>query len=776
MRLLDVQKDAIESILNLLQSEKEIELVGKLGTGKRYILNSSEMSSYNIININNEKTLNSLDPIKNALFPFRDKLNRKQYKFNMGLSYSIFSIGISSRTDNELFKERNAIIKSIKKLVKCSIKRDNKLGVIIAIKKSECTYIINDAINQLKKIEKLHIIWMAEKASNKMPFVNVLPFSESKEKRQSILTNFGLDYEKSNNLNENEINFLFKISNNNINILKKAITGIQNNTINFKSEIDSEAIIKNILSEYNFNDVNNKNQIFLLLKFCARTLYPDDNATIPKLAFLMKQEINQTKVYIEQSKDLEILCENQCDVKFTLALLKNIFLSLSENDCIQIYNLFVDMIAKLQPSNYKLKYLYADKAKNENSLLFKIQYYMQEIRKNRAVNIDELIIDDNYKNILRGYRQMCLYMNNHEYDSVTDLTHTLDIQHPILICEFKILYVQALMKSLEDEKRNKALSLIQSIDANHYDGDLKYRIKMCHMTALVHVGEYKTAQNVYSELCQELVNEISKHHSDELTRNLNLLYRKNNMVYDYQSSEIFIAKSKEYFQSRFNDFTDYFFAIANALGIHLKNMHLDKAAEDIKDFETLQQNHMGKIFKREFIYHINKLVYQYFSDPSEKSAESVAKEYYKMINATQNMHGDQFLIANNYAAFTALSGDVQGAFKYLQSIEPTNLNDKEGIYIYKYKVNKAVFQYILDNSKKDELIAMLSEITFDENYPNWKVMNTELKLIINTMKNGNCKNMEDWLIQYYKQLPDNRPNNGYEQGLVITIVFNWDDD
>ncbi len=767
--LLDFQQHNADAIRFELLNNSAIQLPGNDGDGRMCTLDALN-DEYFVLTIENPNNDLTLMPLKNALYSIYDKLVNYSVEINLGVSIKSLFLGISF-SKNDICENENKFLKCIKKLQKLK-------PVIFAIKFCELNPAINFIIDNSLKMKKKNanrVIYLT-RSESELPAVKHIAMEKFKVastmSSRQILKTLGLYQDLCDVMTDDEVDFTVEISCNSIDNICKLINAMNGHKLSYNSQIDKDNIIVNLLNDC-FSDIIEKNTTEEILAFCSYS----ENFELSKhdIDFLIANNSNDIKSCIEKAVSKKLIRLSKNKIIILISLLKKIYRSQFEMRKGDIYNKLCEMIAEMYPSNYRQKTFYADYANDKSAHTYFAQYCMQCIRENGNIPIDEINKRTNfpYIDLISSYQTLNSNIFNRKYDDVVRYCDELTELPYVLDVEFKLLKCQALMKSLDNYHRALALNIVNAIDIESLDGNLKHRIQKFNVVSNIHLGNYQNAYLIYNGEMSDLHQKIDKHPSEELKNLYYSLLRKSNMVYNYQVAMNSMEKASDYFKSKSP--TSYYLALVNCLGIHLKNYKLEEAKKDIDNVNKLQDIYYTKQFPREYIFENNKLIYDYIIGADNFQIETEFRQIYKSLSTK---YADKFLIANNLAIFQALNGQEKEALMFLQNCKDeylSNNEDCEGIYNYKYLVNSSIMEYILDNNKRDTLKSKLNKITFDKSYPNGSIMLREVQYVVKNMSYP-CSTAKEWLMNYNSLLPQNRPRNGYELGFVLTILFSWDDD
>lgn len=771
MGLLDFQQENLNRIKKELILNSKNQIIGNVGDGRFYTLQYLK-ENYYIINIDNSKNEDTYIPIINGLEEFEKSSREIKVNFSLGLNFGIFSVGANIYSE-ERESQKKIILKAIQKL-------RSKKKILIIVRYGDLNSLTFKLLTQIDLKEKkiaffkfntVQIVYITSEQSQSRDFnkVNFSKLSSSRQSLKSILKEMDLNDAITEKLTQPEIEFIFRLVGNNLGCLKELIESMNSNKLSFADNTDRSNLVYSLINKHFKNDMQ-RDKINNLLVYCSFS--EDFLLSLNDLVFLLNDvNLNDLKNYIAYAKDNKLIIFINDKINVFIVLLKNIYKEQFDSQKGKIYDKLCSLISNLYPSNYRQKIIYAKLANDINLDIYLAQYYMQKIRE--CGECIELENNKNFKyyTLLSNYKTAYSYMLRKDYENIENLFSDLDFLPLCLSTEITLLISQAQTKSLNPVKRNNALIKLLSIDENKLDGNLAYRLACFKIVAYIHNGHYPEARECYEFLLKHLSDKIAKHPSEELQHLFYTLCRKNNMIFDFQSSLISIESATNYFNNRYDLPQDKYFALVNYFGIALRNMDLNRAKSALDDIKELRNSHCYRNFSREYIFENNEIIYKYLTDTPIKEV----KETFETLLKNLPESADKFLIANNCAVFTALSGDIEQAIAILRDIYKETLTDYEGVYLFRYTINNSIFEYIKDNKKAKLLQEDLNKLDLNINYPNRSYMLKERDLTVKAMETP-CANANDWLKCFNSLLKSYRPKNGYELGFAIIPLFHWSDD
>lgn len=330
---------------------------------------------------------------------------------------------------------------------------------------------------------------------------------------------------------------------------------------------------------------------------------------------------------------------------------------------------------------------------------------------------------------------------------------------------------------MDNIERNKALELLSYNEDNEaIDENLKFRLDIRKIAALIHVGKYKESLRICNNVIDRLLQMYSKTNSLEYMYYLNVIYRKYSYVCEYDLSIKFVEESVDFFKTHKKTYYKaYYISLNNLLSLYLINMDLRKAGNIKQEINDLILSKNNIKFPRTEIKENNYILYDYFSG---KITEQIALENFKKLYSETEGSADHVFFASNYAVFMMINNNLEEAKTILQKELDNVRDEQEGTYNYRITINLSVCEFLIDNGSREECIRYLENVKYNQEDPHYTVRHKELSGIIDLMKNiPDCNNASIWCKAYKDNV--STPFSyytTYQQGLIFTTLFDWDDD
>lgn len=766
--MLKYQYNNLNQLNRNLNDKKELVIVGPPNSGRKFVVEKwkESIGKSIIINLETPKTNRSYASLLYALNKL-DVRNTKTLKLTPSIPGNPIDITIE---EESLFELEEKINKTLKKILK-------KHVIIFLIDSSlynedDSYEFVESFKKNYKKKNKIYKIIISDKTIKDLSCIYFESISNSSEDKLDILKNLGLDPEIS--VSEKVVEFIFANISNNIKLLINIVNDFNTNKLDSEFEnhdINNQLnkLINGTLQTYKY-----KEQINDLLTICA---IANNYFSSIDLAYILDENEAIIKILLEFAQKHYLLENNDFKYKIIFSLVKKIYSNLDEISKNKIYISILNMYSNIYPSDYYNKYFFANLANHQDKKIYLMQYIFSKIRMNHDIAISdyENQLDSKEYNIVKIYNQAFGYINNKKYgESVSTLNTLIDLSGAVLY-EINILKSQCLIKNIDETDRQLALNYLE-YDANYVDENLMFRLDIRKIAAYIHVGKYKKAFNTCENVKNRLLRMCEKTKALEYEYYVNVIYRKYSYICVYDISINYIQKSVEFFRKyKKIYFKAYYISLTNLFSLYIVNMQLNKACEIKQEIEELMLSKNNINFSRQEILANNIILYNYFS--KEINLKDTIYEFNKLYNDTLNM-ADNILIASNYAVFLMLSNNYEQAKKILLNECKNVDNDLEGIYNYRIVINLSICEFLMENKNRDNCIQRLKTIKYNKEDPHYKVRNNELNNIINLMSNiESCNDAEKWCNEFKNNISKALNSyTTYEQGMIFTTLFNWDDD
>lgn len=774
--LLPYQKSNLEKLFSMTHKNTDLTIIGKKSSGRKYVIEQWSQSKENPLIIYLEPT--DLNCEYAALVSVLRKICRVEKQRivispNVGVTGKLLSFSISLSLNDE------SILKSEKIIKKCLRKLAHKFTLIIIIDNDlhitdQSVELIDAFIMQYKKKKPIYRFTLSTKQSSKNKYIFFESLSNSNLNKVEILQNLNLNPEIQ--LNDKVIEFIFQNISDNIGLLNNIIKDINNNNLDSSFEkFDAHNLTKALLDE-GFKDYEYSSLLIELLKIYAIS---HRYFQFIDLAFMMHQTEHVINILMNFALNHYLMEGQSQDYHIIFGLVKKVFSELDELSKHRIYINIANMFANIYPSDYYNKYIFAELAKNSEYGIYLIQYLMQKVRMNHSIDISDYKESLNEKEVLiiRTYNYAFGLIDCKKYDDCILKLDALRDLSGALLYEINILKSQCLVKRIDYMERNKALELLSyNRDNEAIDENLKFRLDIRKIAVLVHIGQYYNALKTCNDIIDRLLQMYSKTNSLEYMYYLNVIYRKYSYVCAYDVSLKFVEESVNFFKIHKKDYYKaYYIALNNLFSLYIINMDLMRAHNTKQEIDNLILSKNNIKFPRMEIRKNNYILYDYFSNKS--TIQNTMESFKKLYDETEGF-ADHIFLASNYAIFMMLNDNLEAAKSILLKELDNVKDEREGIYNYRITINLSVCEFLIDNNKRAECIQQLESIQYNQEDPHYKVRNTELIGVINLMKDiSQCNNANAWCKAYRNNVltPFNYYTT-YQQGLIFTTLFDWDDD
>lgn len=774
--LLPYQKCNIEKLNSVAKEHTNLTIVGKEHSGRKYVIEEWSKGIEHSLIIRLEKT--GLNCEYAALVSTLKRICRvERHRIvispTVGLTLSVYTLGISlSINDDSILKSEKIIKKCLKKLL-------NKYNLIFIIDLSlnitdESLELLEDFCTNYKGKNICYRFNLTTERISNNTCIYFDSMSTYKSDKIEILKSLNLN--PKINLDNNVINFIFSNISDNVELLINIISNINNENLDYTlADYDADNLIKTLLEE-SLKDYKYSSLLtYLLRMYTIKNYY---FKTID-LMFLLNQTEKTIKILQEFALHHFLIEGSPSNYQIIFGLVKKIYANADPISRQNMYMNIVSMFSTIYPSDYYNKYVFANLAQNSECNIYLMQYLFQEIRLNHNINISDYsdTLNDKESLIVETYNCALGLLNEKKYDKCITSLDALTELDGALLYEINILKSQCLIRKIDRSGRERALRGLSYNNTNTaLDENLKFRIDIRKIASYIHVGKYDDALNICAQVKERLIQMHRKTNAIEYEYYLNVIYRKYTYVSEYDLSVNELEKSVDFFRRyQRNYFKAFYIALNNLFSLYIIIMNLEKAKNTKDEIEKLKIYKNGVNFPRIEILKNNSILFEHFSQIITPKEGMIAFE--KLYYETEGL-ADHIFIASNYAVFMMLNDNLLKANAILnQEFEKTR-EDQEGIYNYRIAINLSICEFLIDNSKKAESLERLNNINYNREDPHYRVRNEELSSIINLMNTiTECNSANEWCAKY-KSLIHSALNiyTTYQQGLIFTTLFDWDDD
>lgn len=778
--LTECQSNNLYQLKEEAKKNNEFAIIGTKNSGRRYVIDywSKEIYPSIIIEL---KATNLNYPCASLIVALKEKLRelfqfkkkKIRLKANISFVYQIIELELS-KVDDDLFKAEETIEKCLKRIIKkysIIFVLDNTLNINDGSIKFINTFFEKHS-DKYKKRNALFKIVLSETIINNIS--NVFFKNISHDSIDSVLDNLGLNPQIR--LSSKVKQFIFANISNNIGLLVDIVNDFNNNNLDYNLEKYDINDKTNIILSESINKYKYANQLNDLLTICSISQHYFKTID---LAYILKENEEIINLYLQFATKHFLLEKNSSGYQIIFGLVKKVYESLDEIKKRRLYNNILLMFANIYPSDYYNKYLFSNLAGNKSCNIYLMQHIFKEIRLKHDINLDDyesILSKDEYK-IVETYNTAFGYVNLRRYSDCSKLLNSLNSLSGAILYEINILKSQCCIKEIDEIIRKKSLDYLDfSTTDSHIDENLKYRLNIRKIAAFIHVGNYNKAIKTCDIMKNHLLEKLSETKALEYEYYLNVIYRKYSYVSEYDLSINEVKKSVNFFRTHKKMYyKGFYIALTNLLSLYIINMQMSKAKVVKDEIENLKIEKNNIKFPRPEILKNNIILYNYFADyKGKKEIETDFKELYSKTSGL----ADNILIASNYAVFMMFNDKLYDAKNILVKQIDNIQQDHEGVYKYRILLNLAICEFLIDNTKRNESLKLLEKVKYNKQDPHFKVRNAELKNIIELMKTiDGCNNASEWCELYKSRMTTIiNTHTTYQQGLVFTTLFDWDDD
>lgn len=770
--LVQYQKNNLEKLKEFVKDNNELVVVGSINSGRKYVIEKWGNSLPKSIII--KLTASSISSPYSALISSMREVNyfrRDRLKITPTFSLS----GIIGSIDASL--ENDTIFKKERELIKLLSRAARRHTVVFIVDKSlsiedGSIELIEKFRNGCKKKKNIYIIRVSNTSEDNRKNIYFEDISNCGSSPKELLKELNLASHMI--LNDKVVNFIWNNINNNIKLLIQIIEDLNERNLDaFLEDYDKNHIIDKLL-EYSENKNENKKQLNELLSICAISEHYFQSVDF---AYLLKEHESIINSLLDYAQRKYLLTNSGDSFYILFGIVNKIYASLNEIDKRRLYIKIVEMFAAVHPSKYYQKYTFAKLATMNGYSKYLVQYLFSEIRLNHGVDLEKYKdeLSDKEFNLIKTYNKSFGYNNSKEYDKCINELSTLRELSIEFLYEINIVKSQALIKKVDEISRTKAINIL-NYENTLSDENLKFRLNIRKIAALVHIGQYDQALISCEQTIGYLLSKLEETHSLEYEYYLNVIYRKFSYVSAYDTSVNEVKKSVDFFRKHQNEYHNgYYIALTNLLSLYIINMQINKAAEAKKELEELLITKNNISFPRREILENNFMLYDFFTN--SKDSIKICADFKNLYNETKGC-ADHVLITSNYSIFLMFNNEYELAEKILLDTIPDTTHDLEGIYDTRIKINLAICKFLMNNENRNTCITMLNSIHYNQQAPYYKDRLNELNNIKMLMKTiEQCNDANKWCEAFKSNISTPLSTyTTYQQGFVYTTLFNWDDD
>lgn len=776
--LLDYQKINLDKLKWSLVDNNYVCIVGKPKSGRKKVISMLPYKNKLIINIlPTKKRYTNYDDLLNSV---RDisYFNKTRKKLGFDLSLSGNTAGISTQlSSHDLFSIENELVKRLYRLSQFKqiifvvenpkiIDEGTKTVLSIVLNKKRILF-------PDKKMIRIDLCETEEQTNGKVLYFENLSQDPSELSKTLYLLNLNPNILLSKYI----LDFICRNANSNIELINKIIADInkQNIDVDFNST-DLNSYIKELVctSIETSSYKNELTDILTIISLCDRYFNDLD------LSFLVEKDLNLVELYLDFAVKHKLLESDGNGYYIVLGIIRKIFSNSPIEKKREIYNRIIKLINTFYPDQYLEKYNLAKIANQNGYSVYLLQHLMKDIRETGSF-VSNADLNDFEKSIIDTYYNAYCKASSNQFDTAIKVLEDFMMEYVLsspIKQEYQLLISQCLIKSITVQDRNKAIALLtyDSSDAM-IDDYLKYRLETRKIAALIHNGEYKSAQIQSKMTTDRLIESLVHTKSPGSSYYLNVIYRKYCNIHPYESSLAAIKKSVSFFAKNSKYIRAYYIALNNEFALELINGKISEAQTTYQNINNLKEKNFSIRFPRQELLENNSLIFKIMSNDYSVDT-SIIDDFSSLKETTKS--ADRILISSNLAVAYALYGCIEEAIMTLtdefNALQCTK--DSEGIYSYRVICNLAILQFIKDNSQRENSICLLNTINLPKEDPHYYERSKEHKLFVETIEQTKqCTSVIDWMKSYRERVVV--PRNYYclhESGFVFTTLFDWDDE
>ncbi len=770
--LVQYQKRNFEKLQEATKDNHELVVVGSSNSGRKYVIEEwgNSIPKSIIIRLTASSNKDSYSALISAIKNI-DYFRKAKLKITPTFSISSIIGSINASLEKaEIFETEIRLSKLLSKAARCHT-------IVIIIDKD---ILIEDGSVELiekfrktcRKSKNIYIIYVSNTTQEYIKNIYFEDISNSGIAPQVLMKELNLVPNMI--LNDKVINFIFYNINNNIRLLIQIVNDLNTGNLDAVLEnYDKNHTIDKLL-EYSENKNEYKKQLSELLSICAISEHYFQSIDF---AYLLEEHESIINLLLEYAQKKFLLTNSGDSFYILFGIVHKIYANLNQIEKQKKYIKIVEMFSVVHPSAYYKKYVFAKLAKMNDYSKYLVQYIFSEFRLNHVVNINEYQDELTEKELalINIYNKALGYNNFKEYDKCIKELSTLRELNLEFSCEINIVKSQALIKKMDESSRTTAVSILDYQDILT-DENLKFRLNIRKIAALVHIGHFEEASKLCDQTTAHLISKLENTHSIEYEYYLNVIYRKFSYISAYDTSVNYVKTSVTFFREHQDEYyTGYYIALTNLLSLNIINMQTKEAVDTRKELEELLITRNSINFPRKEILENNFLLYDFFI----RSLDLVKIcDGFKKLYDESNGYADHVLIASNYSIFLMLNNEFKSAERILLNTIPDTTRDLEGIYDTRIKINLAICKFLINNDSRNKCIMMLNSVQYNQQAPYYKNRLDELnniKQLMNTIES--CNDANKWCETFKSNISTPLSvHTTYQQGFIYTTLFNWDDD
>lgn len=524
---------------------------------------------------------------------------------------------------------------------------------------------------------------------------NILSVDEYK----NCLIDMGL-----NVVNDEIIKLLYKLTNQNLAITKKALlypepfsgtlVGIPMNERDFL-----KMLIEKRLTELGATG----DQITEVLKYASLLGFA---FSLLELEYLVPYNDTKVRELVEKANELSLVEPEKRLYHFTHEVIRELFRKKMEENKYVYWERTLLCLKTLHPYDYKTRIKYLLKMGNISELekIYGLDVY-EQLEKTGYFEINyelDILLSEEVKEYIENIKNAFNAYQNSQYTIAIQYAKCIE---NIYVIEFLAirdsLISQCLTKELSGTYRKQAVDIIENYSEQYHsftEKQLWTKTMMCLLTAYIHIGDVNNAQLILGKL-YKFYNEHAKI-CDDYKKELNILRRKSTPFYELEVASIYLKKSVTFFEPEIKETSfilyprQYFMALVNYSSNQICSGHFKEGFDTAQMAIDLYNKMPGMRFPRVEIAINNYLLSGFLS--RQMGTEETILSFRTLLEKLVKI-ADKAIIETNLASLYLMNFQKDEAADLLNILNEDIQRSQcdEYSYIYHVKLNLLIIA-ILD--------------------------------------------------------------------------------
>ena len=576
---------------------------------------------------------------------------------------------------------------------------------------------------------------------------------------KSCLIDMGL-----NVTNDDIIKLLYKITNQNLAITKKALQYPKSFSGTFLEAPMNERDFLKILIENRLKEMGaTGDQITEVLKYASLLGFA---FSLLELEYLVPYNDTKVRELIEKANELALVEPEKRLYHFTHEVIRELFRKKMEENKFIYWERTVLCLKTLHPYDYKTRIKYLLKIGNipEIEKICGLDIYEQlEKTGHYEMNYElDILLSEEIKEFIGNIRKAFDAYQNGQYAKAIQYAKCIE---NIYVIEFLAirdsLISQCLTKELSGDYRKQAVDIIKNYSEQYHcftEKQLWTKTMMCLLTAYIHIRDISSAQMILDKL-YNFYNEYARV-CDDYKKELNILRRKSTPFYELEVASIYLKKSVTFFEPEIKQTSfilyprQYFMSLINYSSNQICSGHFKEGFDTAQIAIDLYNKMPGMRFPRVEIAINNYLLSGFLS--KQMVIEDTIVAFQTLLKKLAKI-ADKAIIETNLSSLYLISFQKDEAADLLNKLDDDIQSSQcnEYSYIYHVKVNLLIIAVLDCNWKLAKIYLEELENIVPHLYQNYFFLilyNLLSKLVLQ------CKKLEyndDFSQLFLKEEPSN---------------------